>query len=185
MSSHPTAGIFSFRSAKTFLHIQSVTMNIQISSDNPIADLDGLRRELQHLQALQAQTLLGDFPECYLLYTELGMDFDDTQEAILDDLLDKITESHTKINSNEDFIEETTPTTLPRKKPGKNVSVTFDSDTKIVDGGRKAKRTRRDKKEKDTRRVLTAKEAFLAYLAREASKTNMEANVPCTPVLST
>lgn len=138
-----------------------------------IADLNRLRLEQKTLQALQAQTLKGDFPKCYSHFSKTGRSFDTTQELILRDLLSKITANNTKTNiaqnsiDNDNVVTETAPSEESQKKKG----VSFGSDTKTHDGGRRQKKVvSLDKEEKDTRRVLTARESVRLYHLRAALK---------------
>ena len=142
-----------------------------------ITVLDALRVEHQRLHVLHDQTLKGDFPESYSHYSEVGLDFDETQQAILDDILDKITENCTKTNTTLNWIDKYDPPTILYKKPNQNLNVTFDYQTKTTDGERRAKKPRQRTHQSKSAR------ACRAYLSRQESLSMTGANMLCATVV--
>jgi hypothetical protein len=99
--------------------------------------LDALSVERQNLLVLQERTLKGDFPESYYEHTQYGGDFSEVQEAILEDIRDKITVNSGKINGTQDWIEKLSPCPDLLMKSTKFRCVTFDPQAKLTDGNRK------------------------------------------------
>jgi len=123
--------------------------------------LDALSIERQNLLALQERTLDGDFPESYYEYTLYGGDFSEVQEAILDDLRDKITSNCTRINETRDWIERLSPRPSILIKPKISQRVTFHPEAKTYDADR-------ERRKKPIRPVKTTRQ-WHASLARELS----------------
>jgi hypothetical protein len=102
-----------------------------------ITVLDALSVERQKVLALQERTLKGDFPESYYEYTQFGGDFSEVQEAILEDIRDKITVNCTKYNETQGWIDKLSPRSDLLIKSKNFHCVTFDPQAKLTDGNRK------------------------------------------------